>query len=382
MVFVLITKTIVVYGTPKNVSFYSKLGYDIKYHQSCEINIYDLCKSSKIKVAVKCDYCGKEFEKPWAKYLLGRKTVNKDCCKDCIHNKYEEVCNEIYGVNNTLKLDSVKDKRKSTLKTKYDVENPAQIESAKEKTKETNLKKYGYENVFQVKEFQEKMHNTMEEKYNVKNALENEIFLQKAKDTCIEHYGSEFYICSENGISAIKRTNIRKYGNEYAIASKEIKEKIKKSCQEKYGVDYPLQSKEIQEKARISLQKNGNRYICCSRQQLRLSKLYECELNKKIGNYYADLVFGNIICEYDDGGHYLNVLFGEKTQEDFDREEKQREDYFVSMGYKLFRIINTTDKIMSDSFYLDLKEYCLNIFSNTNYNICYYNIKDNAVKYR
>lgn len=54
----LITKNIVVYGTPKNVSYYKKLGYDIKYHEYCTIDIHDLLPSSKIKVTIACDYCG------------------------------------------------------------------------------------------------------------------------------------------------------------------------------------------------------------------------------------------------------------------------------------------------------------------------------------
>lgn len=343
----------------KQQEYYNKIVPNINIGDIITTNPWNLLENSSVVVNVRCDYCDDEFSCKWQRFINGKRTIQKDACSKC------------YSL-----------KRKEIFLAKYGVENPAQIESVKEKIKETNLKRYGCENVFQVKEFQEKMHNTMEEKYNVKNALEDEGFLQKAKDTFMERYGAEFYICSKDGIDAIKRTNVKKYGNEYAIASEKVKEKIKKSCQEKYGVDYPLQSKEIQEKTRVSLQKNGTKYICCSKQQLRLSKLYGCELNKKIGDYYADLVFDNIICEYDGGGHNINVLFGEKTQEDFDIEEKQREDYFVSMGYKLFRIINTTDKIMSDSFYLDLKEYCLNVFSNTDYNICYYNIKDNIVKYR
>lgn len=333
----LLTKSIMVYGTPKNVSYYKKLGYDIKYHEYCEVSINDLSKYSTAKVDVVCDYCGDIFKKVWYKYCSGRDVIKKDCCKNCIHKKSVDVCNEKYGTNSTGGLDFVKEKRKNTFIEKYGVENPAQIEAAKEKIKATNLQRYGCENVFQNKDIQNKMHNTLEKKYQC----------------------------------------------DYDTAIKKIHEKIQETCMERYGVKYALQSKEVQKKAREGLKRTGTKHISCSKEQQRIAELYNCDINKQIDWCYVDLAFtNNIVGEYDGGGHSLCVLFGQKTQEQFDKEQKQREDFLMSSGYKIFRIINPKDKKMDDDFYLDLKQHIFTVFSNTKYNFYSYNIETKEEIYR
>ena len=54
----------------------------------------------------------------------------------------------------------------------------------------------------------------------------------------------------------------------------------------------------------------------------------------------------NIVIEYDGGGHELDKVY--KSDEYYERHEKERQDYILSQGYKMIRLISHTDKLPSD----------------------------------
>lgn len=60
---------------------------------------------SQIRIAVKCDYCGKICYPKYVDYLNGHKEINKDSCCDCKHLKTQEIYLLKYGTT-SLKVRS------------------------------------------------------------------------------------------------------------------------------------------------------------------------------------------------------------------------------------------------------------------------------------
>ena len=66
-----------------------------------------------------------------------------------------------------------------------------------------------------------------------------------------------------------------------------------------------------------------NRSQKSSSQQRHICNLYNGELNYPISQFNADIAFidEKLICEYNGGGHWLNVKTNRETQEEFDKKE-------------------------------------------------------------
>ena len=122
---------------------------------------------SKIKIQVKCDYCGEYYYPVYENWKKGRElSIKKDCCKNCSRKKVKESNLVNYGIESTSSLDSVK-----------------------EKTKKTCLKKYGVEQIFYSSDFCEKRKNTNLEKYGSPSPLGNKEIIKKSKETLMKNYG-------------------------------------------------------------------------------------------------------------------------------------------------------------------------------------------------
>lgn len=151
----LVSKTIKVkLNSGQQVNYYKQKHYEKCFlHKEIEVKIKDLPENSHLKVLVQCDYCGKIYEKSYAKYNANKKNeyVKKDCCKDCIYIKEKEILQEKYKCDYTFQIQSVREKIKETCLKKYGVDNPGKIPGIREKAKKTNLRKYGVENVLNTK---------------------------------------------------------------------------------------------------------------------------------------------------------------------------------------------------------------------------------------
>lgn len=159
---------------PKIKSYYTNLGYKYtKMQDEFMVSVHDLMDSSCVLVDVKCDYCNKEYQKHWYRYLTENKEgfVHTDCCKECRKYKIQDVAQKKYGVNSVLCLDLIKEKIAKTNLKKYGVENPFASDEIKKKIIQTNLKKYG-----------------------VASPMQNADILQKTSNTCMERYGVNYYI--------------------------------------------------------------------------------------------------------------------------------------------------------------------------------------------
>ena len=379
----LITKNIVVYGTPKNVSYYKKLGYDIKYHEYCTIDIHDLLPSSKIKVTIACDYCGSIFERNWCKYLSGHENIQKDSCPKCYGKKNAEIWRNRCDEDETYSS-FINAKREFTMRERYGADNASQIEEFVNKKIATNIARYGCENPYQNKDIQKKMHDTMVERYGVMYSMQNADILAKSRQTCLRNYGVVYPMQSDEVLKKVRENNASKYGVEYSIASDVVQRKIRQTCLDRFGVEYPLQNQKVLEKTFETMRNNNYNFVLISKEQRKLAELFDCDINVRIGTYYADMLFkdDNVICEYDGGAHNLCVKFQKMTQDEFDAHEKEREDYIIAHGYKIIRIVNPHDKAISDELAFRIRDDGLYFLLTNKYNVYIYNIDLSNITYR
>lgn len=379
----LVTKTVKIFGTPKNVSHYSKLGYDIKYHEYMDVLSVDLPHSSKIKVDVMCDYCGEIIQKCWCNYVRGHNNINKDSCKKCSSLKNLESVQKVRLENPDFQK-SVTEKRENTMLQKYGHKNPSQIEQFVKKRKATNVSIYGCANPYQNAEIQAKMRETMIARYGVPYSLQNDNIRRKAILTCYSHYGVYYPMQSKEVIRKMTKNSLQKYGTEYPIMSSSVQSIIRRHFLDKYGVEYPLQNYEILNKTFDQIRKNGYNFVLISNTQKFLSEVYDCPMNVKIHGYYVDLLFDeyNIVCEYDGGGHDLSVKLGQISIQDFELKERYRENAIIQSGYKIIRILNSKDKSIDKQTAIHIKQCGIKFLQNTTYDVYIYDTDTNNEIYR
>lgn len=150
------------------------------------------------------------------------------------------------------------------------------------------------------------------------------------------------------------------------IRSKETKEKFIATMKERYGVENPAKSPEILSKAAKTYYKNSSKE--CSKQQFYIYNLYNinnsAKLNYPISYYNVDicLIKEKLVCEYDGGGHLLNVITGKITEEEHLKKEITRFYIIKKEGYKQMRIISSKDELPSDQILLQMLSDARNYF--------------------
>ena len=179
--------------------YYTDKGYDVgKRGTVFEILAEDLSPNSNAQVLVLCDFCDKEHEMMYCKYLSTKEDGN--CCYDCRQKKVQKTNMKNYGVKNTSELDSVTEKRKKTCLERYGYISNAMTEESKEKSRNTNLERYGYEYGFQSPEIRNKIILSNLEKYGVENPMQNEEVKSKVRKSLYENSScptskAQKYIC-------------------------------------------------------------------------------------------------------------------------------------------------------------------------------------------
>jgi hypothetical protein len=153
-----------------------------KYVSDCEVgNIISvhytqLSKSFRGNITLKCDYCGKIFERQFQVYMRKYNGIiegQKDACEDCKQLKMKDTCNSKYGVehywkteesrkfkseNNYMKDPIKKEIYKNKMIEKFGVENQFQRDDIKEKSKETIKNKYGVNHIMHLNDIKNKIH--------------------------------------------------------------------------------------------------------------------------------------------------------------------------------------------------------------------------------
>ena len=97
----------------KNKHYYQKLGYNVDNKDIIFINIDD-CRYSRLPIILKCDICGRPFERTIESYFNTKLSISQiDACPDCHQIKAKMCVKEKYGVDNIFELgDYIKTKNK------------------------------------------------------------------------------------------------------------------------------------------------------------------------------------------------------------------------------------------------------------------------------
>lgn len=171
---------------------------------------------------------------------------------------------------------------------------------------------------------------------------------RKAQETHIERYGAPCVLWTANVRQKIIEDSIQKYGCENPGLSDEAIAKRRETCIRKYGVPTPLEDRDIYLKTHAA--SDGSMNVLTSKEQIRFHEYVNGEFNYNIGKYFIDdmLVKEKICCEYDGGGHDMRVKTGQITQEKFEQKEKERNEYLVGLGYRVFRFCNPRSRAFSE----------------------------------
>lgn len=160
---------------------------------------------------------------------------------------------------------------------------------------------------------------------------------EKYKKTCLERYGVEWGIQSEQFKKKQRETCMSLYGVEYISQDKNFRKTVEDSVYRKYGVKNVSQVPEIQEKKSDSFYKNGT--CATSKQQIELNKMLsniygDSKLNYKCGRYLLD-------CAIEVDGVKIDVEYdGKYWHKDTKDKDRKRNNYVISKGYKVLRILS------------------------------------------
>ena len=337
----IVSENVYVLCNNSNIKRYKKLGYNAVVGESLCVLVSDLPRYSKVKVRLKCDYCGVEYETSYYACMSHRKIIQKDCCKNsnCVNQKRKE----------------------SVLKT-YGVEYISQTDGFRESVLNTNMAKYGSACSLQAEIVHAKTQKTMLERYGCEHPMQSNEIKNKIKKTCMQRHGVENPLLDEGIMSKSRETTFERYGVMYAMQNPEIRNRALETRNDKYNI-------------------NG---AMCSSQQEHLCSLYNGNLNTPMFGYLADITFNdsNIYIEYSGSGHNIRILYGKMTQEEFDNHEEIRRNVFLQNGYKEFEIISKTDKLPDDEFLVRLKDRAFDILTNTDFVYFGYNIDTNEESYK
>lgn len=332
----LISKMVMVRWSSATKKWFENKGYTgFKNLEYFEAKVEDLMPRSEVIVKVKCDYCFEDIEKTYKDYKMSKENtkINKDACEKCKILKTREVNLLLYGAETTVNLPQILEKRFETNEKKYGSKSPYSNEDVREKAKQTIIEKYGVDHYAKTDEYKEKTKTTNLERYGVENPFQYEEFKQKSKET-----------------------NLSNYGTEYPIQSEEFQNKMKIEMLNKYGVEYNVQRKEVIEKSRRTMYEN--RTVPTSRHQIYLWNLLGGELNFPFKRMSIDIAFPNekIGIEYDGGGHWLSILHGEVTEEEFIHKERKRNYSLKRGGWKIIRIVSKSNRLPHEEIILKMIE--------------------------
>jgi very-short-patch-repair endonuclease len=195
-------------------------------------------------------------------------------------------------------------------------------------------------------------------KYGVKTNLILEETKEKIKKTNIEKYGDENPSRNESVKAKKEKTTLERYGVVSPTLNEEVRKKQIETNIERYGYETPLQNNEVKEKTRETLFSNYN--APTSRTQKYLCEILKGKINFPIGNYSIDILLDNKIAfEYDGGGHNLQVKFGNITQEEFEKKERNREYFLKRRGYKIIRLVSTRDRLPNEDILISAINKCV-----------------------
>jgi len=120
----IINKNINITISPKTLSYYKNIGYNVECCDSISIPYQDLPKGSAIKIDYECDLCKSICNIKYYNYIIN---VNKNngisICKKCSEIKKEKTILKKYGVKNISQAKEIKIKKEETFLKNFNVKN-------------------------------------------------------------------------------------------------------------------------------------------------------------------------------------------------------------------------------------------------------------------
>lgn len=331
-----------------------------------EIIVDDLHDRSHVPVLCQCDFCGKEFTRPYFK------VVNQDkiACLACKGKLTAYNLEKEYGkgINNVAKVPSIKKKIEQTNLEKYGAVNVWGSKQIQEKIKQTNLERYGVPNPQQNKEIRDRSEQTNLERYGAKNPFGSKIIQEKIKETNMEKRGVP-YACMDLEVKErIAQTNLERYGGTVPVASKEVVKKIQQTNLERYGVPCSFQSEQVKEKAQKTRRERG--HVMASNQQIHYANLFNAKWEYLLFSHLRDIVFEDkMICvECDFGGHFIYGLKNHKTELNLLFSDMKRDEQLLLNNWKVIHYIQRRNNFPTDCDMFLLNLRLMKILQTTNIN--------------
>lgn len=278
----IVSKTINIKISNKNVGYYRNIGYDAILNSIMVINVKDLPKSSNFKIEIKCDYCDNNKMVVYSEYIKGN---GRTCSYKCRNIKTKETCLKKYGVDDYSKTNEYKERIKETCLEKYGVDNYSKTDEFKIKLINNNLEKHGTNTYFESAEFKIRTLNTNLNKYGVKNYAESIEYRDKYKEICLEKYGVENYFECDEFKSKSKKTCLEKYGVDNYTKSESYKVKCEESSLLKYGVNSYNKSEKYHLNTKIGNDINYIKYLKDNISLFNCNKGHTFDID--VDNYHA-----------------------------------------------------------------------------------------------
>lgn len=206
----------------------------------------------------------------------------------------------------------------------------------------------------------------------------NECKKYKIKDVNMILYGVDNPMKDKDIQEKFKQSILNKYGVCNVAYLQNTKDKRKQTNLLKYGVENAMQSVEVKQKHHINQMYHNNNCILSSYPQTKYCEMFNGILNYPIGSYWVDILLdNNIILEYDGSGHDLTVRTNKISMEKFLQNEQDRENYFLSKGYKIIRFISKKDIVYDIDTAHTILNYCIELLQR--YNIVKYNLDNKQI---
>jgi hypothetical protein len=161
------TKEVSVKINKKNITHYTKLGYNINLRDIIKIIPSELISGSKIKIDVSCDRCFISRNIHYTSYYCNiNRSLDKNTymCDKCSHEKIKQTNIKKYGVEYFSQTDEFNDKIKKTSLEKFGMEHYSKTSEYIEQRTNTNIKKFGVGNPFELTDL---IKSSMLSKYGV-----------------------------------------------------------------------------------------------------------------------------------------------------------------------------------------------------------------------
>jgi hypothetical protein len=260
----IITKSIQIFITNKNISHYKKYYENIVRNQLLEVNVEHLPFACKKIITVQCDICNKIKNLSFHSYSRNISNYGYYACSTkCSNDKYKNTSLEKYNETSYTKTDECKEKIKNTKFERYGDENYVNIDKQKETNlirfgseyyfssdigkiikKEKMIEIYGVEYPLQCNSIREKWIKTNNNILGCDFPLLSDDIKEKINNTKFERYGDENY----NNRTKYQETLLNRYGISNVMDSEFFKNKVYNTTFERYGVKHPAQNPEIYSK--------------------------------------------------------------------------------------------------------------------------------------